>query len=421
MMKRILWIGVLLMTAVATARAADVAATKGASATQGAFKPVACELDLIPFISAVAAGGIAEGSAAKDSAVLTARALVGQAAAGDQKVKFSIALDFSSPEAKEADLLYVDFLGEGKFSKDNAVKLTKGAPPSKAIEYMGEFGGTVQAQRGDMTYPIVVQGVVMRMGKAHQVVLCFARAVEGGCDFGGKSHLVRLVDGTGNSRFDDAGKVDPKSMGNGLADVVLVDVGDGTFKSCLKAWYGQPILVDGKWYTLTASADGSTVSAQPTEIKSGLLGITPGNCELTLVSDSKPYLVTASGPMPAGQYKVMYLKEFTQSDPQGKRGWLLAGFVDFITKPDEAKLVTVQEGKTAELALGSPLSAELTVKVTGQDVAFSLAAPKTQAGLSVAMMAPPGAAMPFRQIEPPKVQILDQAGKLVETISMEFG
>lgn len=423
MMKRLFVIGMLLMTAAAMAQAADAAASKSVaprasapSAGTVAFKPVACQLDMVPIETAMLYGQVAEGETAKASDVLSARAMVGL---GGQKPRFPMALDFSSADAKDPDLLYVDFSGEGKFSKDSAIKLTKATPPSKDIEYMGELNGTIQAHRGGVTYPLAVQGAVARMGKAYVITLGFAAATQGACDFGGKTHMVRLVDATSNFRFDDAGKVDRKSTGTDIgSDLVLVDTGDGSFKSCVKAWYGQPIFVDGQWYNLTASAEGSA-SVESADIKSGLIAIAPANCEVTLVRDSKPYLVGAPGPLPAGEYKLMVLKEFTKSDEPAKRGWLLAGITDFLS--GKAKSITIDEGKTAELALGSPLTADLTATVNGHDVAFTLSAPKTQGGLAVAYIGAPGTVLPLRKVDAPKVQVEDTAGKVVETISLEYG
>ena len=239
--------------------------------------------------------------------------------------------------------------------------------------------------------------------------------------FGGKSHAVRFLDTTGNFRFDDAPKPTPKSFRAGTGDLVLIDLGDGTFAGPLvRACYGQSVCVDGAWYDVAVSADAARATVTPAKVAVGRLSVAAGRWELALVGGGKTLLVhggKAPASVPAGTYDVLHYRQWSAADKQGRQAVLMAGLMEYAkgTPPS----VTVTEGKTTTFTTGPPLTTTLTARPDGRSVQLRTGDLIMRGGLSVFRITPPGG-WALDRPKCPKLQIRDAAGQLVATVTMGF-
>jgi len=343
------------------------------------------------------------------------------------KVPLKVVLNFTKDGADEPDVVRFDFTGKGTFEKDSAVALRKVA--DQRAEHYAEFGpATVNARRDGKTFPVAVRGIYAKLKGRRQVGFTFAAAMEGKCQFGRKEYPVRLIDNTGEFRFDDKGKFDRKQrggMGLSSGDTVLIDTGDGSFtRSVIKAYCGQPVFLDGAWHEVTASADGTKVSARRIDLKFGQVVMDRDKWEAVLVSDGKAFYVCGGRDpvaVPAGKYDLLYYREWSAPDAAGNRSWLLAASMEFLSQGKTGEVVTVAAGKTARLPFGSPLQADFSAKVTeNRTVEFSIGSPRDRGGLAVAMITRPGGWI-VSAPDAPVVTILDGKGKRVAAVTLEYG
>ena len=81
----------------------------------------------------------------------------------------------------------------------------------------------------------------------------------------------------------------------------------------------------------------------------------------------------------------------------------------------------ISDPKYAKLKILQPLEMELNAKpYTNRSVRLGTGGPTTKGGLSVVLLTRRGWWV-FSRPEPPKLRIRDEAGKLVDTISLEYG
>lgn len=172
-------------------------------------------------------------------------------------------------------------------------------------------------------------------------------------DFDGKQRLIALADLNSNGLFNE-----PPKAGRYTGDRQYIDLnGDGLFDTFMISSreaqdedfpYGQPLCVDGKWYTLTASADGSYVQVASAESLIGTIEAKEPFAHITLRSDHQLLAVDLSdGPvrMLSGRYRIegMVLEA---KDGSGDT-WRMEG--------NPGGELTVRSGRTTRLDYGPPI------------------------------------------------------------------
>ncbi len=403
----------------------------------GELAPVACEPDLAVFPAVMLQGSVAD-KAGTGVAGLSSRAITGElilrakpGSTNESSIRF--ALDYSKEDAANPDLLLIDFNGSGKFDPAKAIALRPTKTPRKSIDYQADFGPAgASALRQGKTFPLLLRGAVLRLQqgpntKQYMVVISIAPAIQGKCRFGQTEHTLRLIDNTGDFRFDCKGAYDrkkPGPMGIGTGDIVLVDTTDSSFaRPAAKAFYGQPVRLDGQWYNLTISADGNKVVAEKLDLPTGQLQTDADKWELILhhngqltmfVGDSAPLSI------PAGQYNIVYCRRWSTPNAQGQRSWLLAMDRQFLMGKDSPSSITIAPEKKLLLPIGAPLSTSMTATPKGGTVEFSLKTPTIQPGLSVATVVG-NSGDPYSQANQPKVRLTDANGKVIDELTMEYG
>jgi hypothetical protein len=305
-----------------------------------------------------------------------------------------VAVDSANASDKDLNVLRIDATGDGKFTPAATLPI-KWAAEEGTSSNVGP--GTVRLTRGGRQVPVEVSGYLVRSSAGIQVIyLRFGACMEGQCAFGEKVHTVRFIDMTCNFRADDPTKVimkDGAPTGVTTGDALWIEQGAGGGPAVppteqvrvlggevlasggfsLAGEVGQPIMVDGVWYDLTLSADGTKVAAAPLKGPFGKVKVDADQWSATLVGERVFNLTNLKGAIevPAGKYAVL-------SGTMMKAG---AGATFADTRLRAGMLATMFEvaaGKTAENVFGPPLSA--SVAFQGKDRAVTFTPAITDAG-----------------------------------------
>ena len=403
----------------------------------GELRPVECDPDSKLFPGVMLQGRV-RGKGETKSAGLSSRAITGElklpnSKPGDKKdLGIRFALDYSKEGAANPDLLLVDFNASDRFDRAKAITL-RPEKTQKGISYQAQFEpASVSAMREGKTFPLLIRGAVLGLGmngggRKYIISAFVAPAVQGKCRFGQTEYTIRLIDNTVDFRFDCKGAYDPMNPGPmrmGTGNLVLVDTGDGTFSgSFIQALYGQPLNVDGQWYKLSVSTDGSQASAVQVKVAAGELQIEADKWELLLHRDGELSLLVGGRdplPIPTGKYDIMYCCRWSSTNDAGQRSFLLAGDTEFSFGQGASYPISVAAGEKTTLPLGSPLSTSMTATAKGETVEFSLKTPTIRPGLSVVFISS-DEGDPLSPAEAPKVIVSDANGKAVNEFSMEYG
>jgi hypothetical protein len=339
------------------------------------------------------------------------------------KINVSIAIDTSRPDAARPDTVRIAFDNSGKFGPKSAIPLTNVRPLQGKGHFLAGFGpGVIPIVWKGKTYHIGVRGKYYHNDGGRRVAkFVLNTAVQGSCRFGKKTRKVRFIDTTGNFRFDDAPKAKPKSFNSGTGDIVLIDTGDGKFGgSVVRTCYGQSVCVDGTWWNVAISADGTRATVKPAKVAVGKLSVAARSWELALVRDRKLFLVTGRKDVvgvPAGRYEVFYYRQWSAAGRDGQRAMFMAGLIDYAK--GVPKIVTVTEGETTAFGSGAPLDTTLGAVSEGGFVRLSMTKPVTANGMSVFRITSPGGWI-YSIPECPKVQIRDAAGEQVAMVSLPY-
>ncbi|MHC4180973.1 MAG: hypothetical protein ACYSWU_26035, partial [Planctomycetota bacterium] len=342
-------------------------------AAQGKVKQVACDPALALDGNAVEAGAGGFVAPPENSDTVHGDAIV--ALLGSDRLPIAVAVDSRKVDAKDRDVLRFDFSGKEQFAGMPVVPLKVSRRWGDSIENV--FGPTtIQVKRGDTTIPVTVQGEYCET-RRRSLVLEIGVALEWQCRFGEKTHAVRLVDGNTNFAFGDRATPSVKNgrvTGVSEYDTLVVDIGDGSFGSKVtRAYYGHPVLVDGVWYHVALSADGTQIAARPLNAETAQLKI-PHEVWSARLAGQK-YVLALDGstepmPIPADRYTVLQYQESTQPDEKGRSGSFALTWIS--GSPGLAgKAIDAVAGKTAEVPLGTPLRGRITPGVDGRTVSLN--------------------------------------------------
>jgi hypothetical protein len=340
----------------------------------------------------------------------------------DQAVTLAVAIDSAKADAKAPDLLRLDLSGKAEFA---------GAPvaPLKVVRSQdGEVDATIgpatiEAKRDGKSFPILVRGNYHKSPSYRWINLELGTGAEGRLAFGAKTYAVRVVDGNGDLALGAKAKAlraGPGVAGIEPCDTLAIDTGDGSFgPNVLKAYYGQPVLVDGAWYDVELSADGTKLTAKPATLETAKLKIGHERWSAKLAGER--YVLNLEGSaepitIPADRYTVI---EFQQTIPgdktEGKDAWkgrLTSGRRNLWE--GKGKTFEAAAGKTLDLAIGAPLTASISTNIRAKAVRmdFNL----VDAGGLRAELFLPETGPPL-----PEVEVFDAGGKPVYSGKFQFG
>ncbi len=351
-----------------------------------------------------------------DSGTVHPKAVVASFTLGGRAM--AAAIDAKAADAKAPDLIRFDVTGKGKFSDRDSLPLTP-RQTGRAGMILLEFGpGVIKIQDDGRTTPVVIQGMYYKFDDDRGLQIRASVVAQGQCRFGKQTLPVRVVEGTGNLKIDDQAKVSSGRVRTVPAgDHVLIKVGDGALGETRTALLGQLVRIDGTWYRLRADQAAMKVRAEAVEVKGGKVRTAHDHWSATLVGKQN-CLSVAGGKepidVPADEYVIVDYTE-TASEGDGGRGVLRRGGQRELMT-GKARTFDVPAGKTVELAVGSPIKAEVTARVTKRTVTFSLAVSDASgAAIDYAMNAK------GKRVPEPSLLVEDADGKEVYRCTLEYG
>jgi len=307
--------------------------------------------------------------------------------------------------------LLADTNGNGDLADEKAVAGTAQGPRIAfgIVEFTAEGKAPVrvrvEAQSPDAKAPpqfVLVRPAGLRTGEVK---------------LGDRTCTLVVVDGNLDGRY--GGDVSPV-LGGGNADALGIDLnGDGRFDPpTLEAdpWEVTPLAkglrAGDKYYRLDVAADGSQVELAEIKPECGTLDLGAKDAQLVAMSDfGIQRIKTTDGKvsLPAGKYTAFALL-LAGTDGAGAK-WTLQG-----QPPQELQQFEVQPGKTLQAQVGPPLVLKTTAAQEEQAISISLAL-VGKGGETYS----PGALKDNKRPPPPKFEILDEAGKVLQTGNFEYG
>jgi hypothetical protein len=345
------------------------------------------------------------------------------AGVGSGGMPLAVAIDAMKADDKQPNVLRLDFTGQGKFNDQQVVPFK--LETDGALTFCAIPSTKAEVQRDGKTVPVWVSGHYQKRGARRFIRLEISTALGGDCAFGKKVLPVRLIDCNSNLSVTDQAGVNPVHDGGKFlssGDTVAVDAsGSGRFVGGVaKAYYGQPILVDGVWYDVKLSADGKKVAATPSDAQTGQLKIAHEQWSATLAG--KKHILNLSGgaepvAVPADEYEVLAYSE-TVPVPATMGATMQPAMPATFSCSNRGKrvvTVSVAPDKMVELVIGSPLKASVAVKVNKgvAQMDFKLV---DAAGLPVDNFTDAKGRRPT-----PKVDVLNANGEIIHSGAFEYG
>lgn len=294
----------------------------------------------------------------------------------DGPLRFAVAVDSDTADAPQPNLLRVNTSGVADFRNAPTLPLTpRSEGQSPASEYaIGPGAATLRLDGQDI--PVTLHGNYVRQPGHRDLKLGLECALQGRCQFGGRTLAVRIADGDGNGRIGDLVapmRQDGRLVGRTPGDTVNIDLTDGTFADgtrVIRAMYGQPAYIDGAWWDVRVSSDRRTVSAQRLAQDAGRIRIPNANWEAMVIGANYVFREycdpsTHTFPLPPGRYVVMRYKQWITPDMTDAQPALLVETPfdrngPFLLKGDEPTF-EVAAGKTIDLPIGTPFQPRLQV------------------------------------------------------------
>ncbi len=313
---------------------------------------------------------------------------------GDQNV--SIALDADKADAPFYDVIRLDLTGKGDFHdalRIPRIYLSRQTTKAQQKEFKYQFaerfpslsfggrqiaaGVFIEYKEGDS------------LGSSAELGYCFSTCAVAECRFGDKVYKVRFYDRGGNLSVRDA--EDPRNTERpwfAFFDAFYVDCyGDGNkllkftnvrrdlIRSDGRLWainreripraiYSQPVLVDGRWWDVRVSDDGCRVSAEPCTRPMAWIQLEHPFWKITLFGEDSLLWVQGGKepvPVPAGQYKVYFFKEYLAPDPDFTSDVLEVNAGSEQDLHRERMTLDLKAGTTTRVQLGSPIRARARV------------------------------------------------------------
>lgn len=278
-----------------------------------------------------------------------------------------VALDADTAAAKRFSSVRFDFTGAGTFDAAQVAKLRSLAGVVDGALVFGPQTCTV-ALNGRTT-PVTISGSY----RQKQLTLYLSTALQGECAFGTKTHAVRLVDGDNNLQPGTvfllcSAPIDPQHFTAG--DTLVVDVGDGSFNKTVRAFYGQPVLVEGNWYTVALAADQSAFTATP--FAGATAAIEANRERWSGIFIGKKYLLQLTGMqgwlnVPVDDYRVYLFPDSSVANAKGLPGLLNAQRIQ-----GNGRLITVKSKAMTTLIPKSFVTERVEMAVNGSTVDFAL-------------------------------------------------
>ena len=365
---------------------------------------------------------------AKNSGAISEDAVMTRVAG--ESLTLMAGIDSTKPDVEQFDLIRLDFSGAGEFGRDHSFPLKKIATgarkTSTASVYV--FGpGATQVLHDGGKVPVFVEGIcTQRNEEIKELQMSVGVVAEGSCRFGKKVYGVCVIDADGRLGVNNAptstAEEEGALCGSGMqernpdaVDVVMIDTNSETFKrGVVPTTLGRITYLDGKWYRVSVSEDGSRISAEKVAVETGSVVVAHDRWAATLIGAKRTLSIRGGRkpvPVPAGRYVIRRYREHALLS-----GTPRAAVLTVAAEPNSGKKglsFSVAAGKATRLKIGSPVVVKATVEKMGSGYSFGvLLADASGMKASVSL---PG------QPSPPVVKVVDAKGKQVYSGEMEYG
>jgi hypothetical protein len=342
-------------------------------------------------------------------------------------VPIKAAIDADDPDAKEPNLIRLDFTGEGDFTQAAVLHF---APQRESGRdwFQASFGPTnVIIQRDGVQIPVCIEGEYVRSGGFHRwCTLFLGTAVQTSLPIGDLHYPVRIIDGNSNLLFNDrSGRPGRSGLGflsHHSADTVMIgDPVSGFGADSLRLAYGQPAHLGGSWYDIRVDGRGSGVLAEVLPLRGGKLQLAARQWEAVLENDDHYFQLSGGTEpidLPAGSYHLLYYVEHPGADAgTERRAFLSVGHPYSRPRPDSQPTVHIRDGEVLDLLVGAPLTARITAHQRDERV-LSLSLELTdRGGRRIGNVRESNGRLP----DQPTIRIYDSDGNEVHSARLEYG
>ena len=322
-----------------------------------------------------------------------------------------VAFDAADPKAETLDLIRIDRTGKGNFKNAETIKLKVVSPARSTYHIARSEPRAIEVTKDGRKLPVLVFGTYYKNKATEFGNIGIQLAAEGECKFGDTVRKVCVVDVNRNFTVGDVTTRKVGTREYKSADMCMIADENGKFPTArtASARMGQPLQVNGKWYTLT---DGDMkIAAKPFGDGVGKLSLNAPQWTCQLMADG--YTMNVSGgaepaEVPSGEYRLRSFRIVSQADAKGGQPGLYGSL---------NKTLTIAPGKTTSLAFGTDLTVTPTATVDKKNRKVRLAAALTDAtGARITVYGKDGKRPPAPQIE-----VIDQAGEVVYTAKLAYG
>jgi hypothetical protein len=318
---------------------------------------------------------------------------------------FAFALDESGGTGKGYDVVYVDGNNDNRFDPEKErfefSLSTRSDDVPLRIRLQVTAGGVTAPYHVNFTaFPYSDEKYLLEKIHAN---LRNNSYYEGEAVLLGRRRKIAIADLDSNGLFND---VEQRLF---KGDRFFVDLdGEGRMESFP---YGRYTRIEGVWYSIAASLDGSRVEIARAQPALGKIEVPSGITEARLLSPTQPLdlkFVDGSDDAVVGTYRVYSVRLLAEAEVPG--GWTLGG--SFLGREPE---LTVVEGQSTRLKAGLPLKVEPQV-VVDEERTLRINLQITGAGGENYRWSPRRGSSSSAGFE-----ILDSAGKQIASGQFEYG
>lgn len=278
--------------------------------------------------------------------------------------QLAVAIDSKEPTANAPDVIRLDFSGKGEFKGKPTIDLKAAPQAGPSREFSAK---NLQVAIGKRTVPVSISGIYYKSSQWRHLWIRFGTAVQAEVAFGDTVLPVQIVDGNNNLRCEDRGKAlrHRKAVHGISGDTILVGKPNTGFPvvASTKGFYGSPVEVNGKWYDVALSKDGTSIQATPIDVATGKLKISHKTWSIQLVGKKYIFILNGSDrplKIPADQYTVL---EFTEGNVTGSDTLSVGRRA---ARTGRGMILEVKAGEEVEVPIGSPLVFSIACKLRGR-------------------------------------------------------
>ena len=335
----------------------------------------------------------------------------------------AVAFDSADVKADTLDIARIDITGKGDFTNAVTVKLTKSPSPT-GYTILRLAPQPVTISKDGKKIPALLSGryykykarTTSAKAKAKSVMrvsgsVSVQTVAQGRCQFGDTVRKVCITDNNRNMTLGDVVTVKSGTREYKRADYCRIADAKGTFAIASRAGYvqmGQPVQVDGKWYTL--SAEKMKIAAAPMTGGIGTLAIDSPRWECMLMRDGMTLNITGGDTpvsIPAGQYRVRLFRLYQETDST-RSGAKIYG--------SSSKPLTITAGEATSLSAGADLTASMSARFAKGKVKFSVAQTDAAGSKISAIYGADG-----KRPTAPQIEVVNKAGKVIYLAKLAYG